>query len=191
MIDNDVLSRLSPYQYIINTSRGAVVNCSDLRNALAEGAIAGAVLDVWEGEPHIDYELLDLLALGTAHIAGFSLDGKVRATEMILEALCRFCAKPIPWDARTVLPDPATIRPASGLDGTAAIRSLVQQAYDIRRDAEYLRQSKALPPDDAARRFDEIRTQYALRPEFRHYRVADSSDEIAAPLRQLGFQIPR
>jgi len=191
MIDRDVLERLSPHQFLINTSRGQVVNGVDLKQAVGEGEIGGAILDVWEGEPEVDYGLLDLMMLGTPHIAGFSLDGKVRATEMILHALCRFSGLPIPWDSTSVLPDPVHLRPPPGSHGQSAIRSLVRQAYDVRRDDEDLRHSRDLRPDEAAGRFDELRAQYALRPEFRHYTVElpDSCAEIAEPLRDLGFRI--
>ncbi len=46
------------------------------------------VLDVFEYEPEISAELLDLLALATPHIAGYSLEGKARGTQMIYQAFC-------------------------------------------------------------------------------------------------------
>ncbi len=57
-----------------------------LRRAVASGHIR-AVIDTWEGEPKLDKELLSLLKYGTFHIAGYSLEGKQRATRMALEAI--------------------------------------------------------------------------------------------------------
>lgn len=47
------------------------------------------VLDVFEHEPVISEELIDMLALATPHIAGYSLEGKARGTQMIYEAFVK------------------------------------------------------------------------------------------------------
>ena len=49
-----------------------------------KGLVKGAVIDVWENEPHISQELLDKVFIGTPHIAGYSADGKANATRMVL-----------------------------------------------------------------------------------------------------------
>jgi phosphoglycerate dehydrogenase-like enzyme len=46
-------------------------------------------LDVWESEPQINTELLDLVSLATPHIAGYSDEGKIRGTSMLYEAICK------------------------------------------------------------------------------------------------------
>lgn len=75
---------------IINASRGAVVDNQALKQALKEGLVSIAALDVWEGEPKIDRELLDMVAIATTHIAGYSHEGKVRASQMALDAVTNF-----------------------------------------------------------------------------------------------------
>jgi len=62
--------------FLFNTSRGAVVETESLKRTLREQHLAGAVIDVWEGEPNICASLLDLVTLGSPHIAGYSLDGR-------------------------------------------------------------------------------------------------------------------
>ena len=74
----------------INTSRGEVADTPALLQALENGQIADAVIDVWENEPDIDRTLLQKAFIGTPHIAGYSADGKANATRMALTALCRF-----------------------------------------------------------------------------------------------------
>ena len=64
---------------LLNTSRGAVVETEGLHRTLLAHHLGGALLDVWEHEPHISTPLLELMTLGTPHIAGYSLDGKVNA----------------------------------------------------------------------------------------------------------------
>ena len=51
---------MKPTAYLINTARGAHVDEQALVRALKEGVIAGAAMDVYEHEPHITSELLQL-----------------------------------------------------------------------------------------------------------------------------------
>lgn len=60
MINAERLSHMSPDSYIINTSRGDVIDEGALAKALAEGRIGGAGLDVYENEPEVHPDLLDL-----------------------------------------------------------------------------------------------------------------------------------
>lgn len=88
MADEKFFERLARVPYIINTSRGEVVDNEALLGALNKGRVADAVIDVWENEPDINTALLERVFLGTPHIAGYSADGKANATRMSLEALC-------------------------------------------------------------------------------------------------------
>ena len=58
MINGKVLRQMKSTAYLINTSRGAVVDQEDLKIALQKGIIAGAALDVFENEPPDDLEFL-------------------------------------------------------------------------------------------------------------------------------------
>ena len=51
IVTADVLDALGPRGYLVNVSRGSVVDTAALRRALEQGVIAGAGLDVYEGEP--------------------------------------------------------------------------------------------------------------------------------------------
>jgi len=87
MADKTFFASLQRKPLFINTSRGAVVETAALKVALREGRIRQAVIDVWEGEPDIDGELLRMARITTPHIAGYSADGKARASQMVLNAL--------------------------------------------------------------------------------------------------------
>lgn len=89
LADEEFFQSLTRVPYIINTSRGEVVSTRALLEALDQGLVRDAVIDVWENEPHIDLQLLERVFLGTPHIAGYSADGKANASRMSLEALCR------------------------------------------------------------------------------------------------------
>lgn len=103
MADEAFFHRLARVPYIINTSRGEVVDNCGLLSALDEGRVRDAVIDVWEHEPHIDLRLLKRVFIGTPHIAGYSADGKVNADNMVIDALCQ----------QFHLPHPGTIAPPS------------------------------------------------------------------------------
>lgn len=60
VIDTDVLRRMRPGSFLINTARGALVDEAALVDALRDGPLAGAGLDVYEREPIIHPGLLDL-----------------------------------------------------------------------------------------------------------------------------------
>ena len=92
MADDAFFHRLSRVPYIINTSRGEVVDNDALLAALNEGRVRDAVIDVWEHEPQLNPTLLQRVFIGTPHIAGYSADGKVNADNMVIDALCsHFC----------------------------------------------------------------------------------------------------
>ena len=89
LFDAGRLARMKPGAVLLNASRGAVIPTSALKRALTAGHPAAAVLDVWENEPEVDLELLSRTALGTAHVAGYSMEGKLNAVRLVREAFCR------------------------------------------------------------------------------------------------------
>lgn len=73
MVNATVLDALGPQGFVVNISRGSVVDTAALGQALRERRIAGAALDVYESEPNPPAELTDLPnVVLTPHIAGWS-----------------------------------------------------------------------------------------------------------------------
>ncbi len=71
LINRETLARMKPTAFVINTARGPIVDGTALKQALIDGVIAGAALDVYEDEPPTDLELLSLPNLFcTPHIGG-------------------------------------------------------------------------------------------------------------------------
>jgi erythronate-4-phosphate dehydrogenase len=177
---------------LINTARGAVVDTRALKDALRHGHLSAAVVDVWENEPSIDAELLQLVALGTAHIAGYSMDGKVNAVRMIREAVCRFLSDTSTWDPRGELPPPEITR--ISLNGSGSIEELlhaaVRQCYDIELDDQHLRAVLDIPADMRARYFMKLRSGYRVRREFSSVRVdvPAGCESLRELMDAVGFQ---
>lgn len=94
LIGERELRLMKPSSYIVNTSRGGVVDESALKKALREGWISGAALDVFEEEPPSDRELLSLPNLvATPHIGAQTreaqLNAGVEAAEIVISSLAR------------------------------------------------------------------------------------------------------
>jgi erythronate-4-phosphate dehydrogenase len=194
MLNRKILDRLSPNQVLINSSRGAVFDNPALKAALQDKRIEGAILDVWEGEPQIDYSLLDRVDIGTPHVAGSSLDAKIRATEMVCTALHDFFGIPSPWDGNHLHAEPEIIYPNSGHTVQDAVLSVLLQAYDILNDDGNLRKLGSIAAvSEANAGFERLRSKYRFRPEFRHFIVVlnEQCVQLSGIFEALGFQVRR
>ena len=106
LINADVLAALGPRGYVVNMGRGTVIDTAALLDALKSNGIAGAGLDVVEGEPGVPPLLPELLkfenVIITPHVSGRAPESRLAATKLILENLNAFFAgKPL---ASPILP---------------------------------------------------------------------------------------
>ena len=156
LADASFFESLKKKPYIINTSRGEVIDTIALLSAFEKGQITQAIIDVWEYEPNIDLSLLNKVMIGTPHIAGYSADGKANATRMALDAVCRFFN--IKADYTVEPPTPLfPIIPAHTIDeGILAI-------YDPRTDSKNLKNSP--------QKFEDLRGNYPFRREQKAYTI--------------------
>lgn len=88
MADASFFARMKPGAIFINSSRGEVVDEAALLANINK--LAAVVLDVWVGEPNINRELLQSAFIATPHIAGYSAEGKIKGTQMAVEAIRRY-----------------------------------------------------------------------------------------------------
>jgi D-3-phosphoglycerate dehydrogenase len=93
MINEEKLNLMKKTAYIINTSRGAVIDEQALYKALKEGRIAGAALDVFEEEPPTNNELIKLPnVVCTPHIGAQTTEAQELAANVIAEKIIQILA---------------------------------------------------------------------------------------------------
>ena len=101
----DILRLCKPDALIINAARGGVIDEQALIAQLTtDNCQLRTAIDCWEGEPEINTKLLQQVNLASFHIAGYSIQGKMRASEMCLEAFCKFFSLPILSINKKVVP---------------------------------------------------------------------------------------
>jgi len=178
----------------INTSRGGVVDSGALKAAIKTRLLKAVVLDVWENEPNIDTELLRMVDIGTPHIAGYSLDGKVAGMIMIYKAVCQHFGLDAKFDVEDFLPEPAVpeliVNPSDGNEQEVLWRA-VRKIYDISKDDRDLKQIINRPQEKRGGFFDNLRKNYPVRREFQNTRIILDApcQSIAARLAGIGFKV--
>lgn len=159
LFDRDVFARLSNHTLLINASRGNVVDGAALGDWMAWGG--RAALDVWPGEPHIDAGMLEKAVIATPHIAGYSLDGKYRASAMVYRAFCEcFGLEPGPTPEPPARPAP----PDLNIRNPSFMKHLLK-ACPVERDDAAMRTLLEIPPAERAGAFDALRSNYPLRQD--------------------------
>jgi erythronate-4-phosphate dehydrogenase len=177
-----------------NAARGAVVDTVALKAAIGAGRLRAVVLDVWENEPNVDVELLEMVDIATPHIAGYSLDGKIAGMIMIYKAACEYFGLQPNYDLEDFLPEPALgdlrINP-QGRAEEEVLHNVVQKIYSISDDDRRLRQIGARAPGERGEFFDSLRRNYPVRREFQNTSVVLElpSRSLARRLAGIGFKV--
>lgn len=148
LADADFFNALQRRPVFINAARGPVADSEALAEAIDTRRVSHAVVDCWEGEPHISPRLLALASVATPHIAGYSREGKWRASQMALDALTRHFS----------LPGIALREPAPHAVPEAVTIDDVRHSYNpLLTDTPALRANPGL--------FERLRNDYDLRTE--------------------------
>ncbi|QEM81144.1 4-phosphoerythronate dehydrogenase PdxB [Halomonas binhaiensis] len=185
------IAALRPGTVLLNAGRGDCVDGDALKQRLQQQGDITALLDVWEGEPAIDVQLERRVDLATPHIAGHSLDGKLRGTHQIYQALSRHLGLPARISFGDLTPEPplSRLELGAGLSPDEALRLCMRAVYDPRRDHDRL--DRALDGDRSGKAFDACRANYPLRREFATLEVGlkGSAVELAPWLSGAGFRV--
>lgn len=134
---------MKPGAILINAARGGIT----AEKAQLRRPDLRVITDTWAGEPDIDRELMRRSLFATPHIAGYSFEGKQRATRMAIEATARFFG--LEYDASGLA---APYEP-----GNPPTAEQILDSYDPEADSTAL---KAAPE-----RFEQLRASYSYRHE--------------------------
>ena len=144
LLDRNLVDKMERKPLIINSARGPVTDTQALLYGLHSGKIGCAAIDCWENEPGISPELLDLAAVATPHIAGYSREGKIRATRMSLDSLTSYFGLPkvemaekVPEGAATGVTLASVASSYNPLDDTEALKSSPESFEKLRNTYNY------------------------------------------------------
>ncbi len=189
LFDSRTFRKVKPGCWIINTSRGEVVDSDTLMDAISFDKLGGAVLDVWEKEPEINIPLMHMTFLATPHIAGYSADGKANGTSIIVRALSEaFMIKHLGNWFPAEIPSPENQELNLDCEGKSSeeiIRKAVFHSYNIVEDDVKLRFDPS--------RFESLRENYPVRREFPSFKIClkDCPAETEKIIKGLGFKVTK
>jgi erythronate-4-phosphate dehydrogenase len=188
LIGRRQLDQLTPHALLINAARGGVIDeeaLVDWCRTRVDGAIA---IDCWESEPKVNLQLLRHALLATPHIAGHTIEARLRATTMLVSHLESIFDTASRWRAAAVEIRALTLPPDATM--MKAIGDIVLACCDPRELTARMRETTELPGPKRAVEFDGFRRQAAVRREFSSFRVAcDSAQpDTVACLGALGFE---
>lgn len=202
LFDHLTMSEFADGKMIINASRGEVVDNIALLRALEQGRKWRVALDVWENEPDYSTQLLAHIDIGTAHIAGYSLEGKARGTTLLGTALMNYLTdinySPMPnienlldsekqIDLGHFLPIPDISE--INFDGELTQRNLkrlIDLVYDVRVDDALFR---LIDLNNKQAGFDQLRKNYATRREWSSLKIKCSDQATRSQLQALGLSV--
>jgi erythronate-4-phosphate dehydrogenase len=96
LCDAKILQLCKPDVLLINAARGGIIDEHALLSRLTSfDSQLSTAIDCWEGEPNLNLDLLKNVDLASFHIAGYSIQGKMNASEVCLRAFCEFFSLPI------------------------------------------------------------------------------------------------
>ena len=191
LLNKDNLKLLKQDVCLINASRGEVIDNAALldeiiRREKTEELAIKLVLDVWENEPTPLVELIEHTDIASAHIAGYSLEGKARGTEMLYQAVCQHLTLPVTKQLENMLPTPSVthLKLNSEYPSGSQLKSAIHLVYDPRRDDALFRNFLAING------FDWLRKNYPIRREWSSLKLERiSNNEKGLNFSKIGFDV--
>jgi erythronate-4-phosphate dehydrogenase len=190
LLDAARLRELTEGCILINAARGEVVDNVALLELLQQRDDLSVYLDTWENEPLVSRELLQRVDLATPHIAGYSVEGRLRGTQMVLDAACDHFKHKASWHMSRELPPLREIDCGEFRTGVGFWQDLFRAHCAIRRDHDDFIGGSSLADDAFATHFDGLRRIFPDRLEYSRFSLnIDRSRQPAEQLLRLGFQL--
>jgi len=184
LLEENFFKGLKKQPAFINTSRGAVVESNILNSATKKGWLSYLVLDVWENEPLIVTELVEMTNIATPHIAGYSLKGKANATAMIVNYISDYFKLGLKnWYPKLDISKKMVEIQCSGLTDLEIIKKVFDQVYRVKIDSDNFKRD----PEH----FEEFRRNYTYRSENDEFEISATNftGRLLKTFETLGFNI--
>ena len=144
-----------------------------------------ALFSAFESQAQLQWPASWQLEVGTsAHVAGYSDDGKWLGTRMVYEAFCRWAAlEPEPPEP------PGQIHELAIQDASDPVLEALEAACFVHYHDREMRDLLPLSPQNRSAGFDRLRRDYPRRRDFKAWRIEGPADRAAEILQTLGFQV--
>jgi len=191
LLDEKILNLLKRDSILINSSRGPVVDNNALSKIMAQKNNLRIVFDVWENEPSPNIELIKNANISTAHIAGYSLEGKLNGTHYIYKKFCDFLKAKQEWVPNYPIVENEMIEIDSNESFEKILLKITSHIYDITSDSELLKKSVELTEIQVPKYFDKLRREYRIRREFNNYivKLSRPNDALKNLLTKLRLKV--
>ncbi|MCA9652775.1 MAG: 4-phosphoerythronate dehydrogenase [Myxococcales bacterium] len=195
MLGYEQLSRLRHGQLLVNTCRGGVID-DDALHRWVHDHDGKALVDVWENEPRVRPDLLHgpgAVQLASPHVAGYTFEGKLAATRMVHEALCRYLGRTPDFDGRKVLARKGTVElRCDDRDAAHDWRPWIASALPLMADDARIRGLASRPAVERASGFEALRRHYPLRRELSAFFIRNAAldPDTHRQLSALGIHVP-
>lgn len=188
LLNSKHLAQLKANAWLLNASRGPVIDNTALAKLLKQRTDLRLVLDVWETEPQVDLALMAQVDIATPHIAGYSLDGKIRGTEQICHAFTEYFALTANEHSFYPKQSIALLDLTADIQLPADLYRIIRLVYDVRSDDAAMR-SALINSQDIALTFDWLRKTYPIRREIPDLAIKSPQSALAAQLQALGIAL--
>ncbi|AFH50664.1 Erythronate-4-phosphate dehydrogenase [Ignavibacterium album JCM 16511] len=188
LLNENNLMKIKDGAILINTSRGAVVDNKSLRK-IVTGKNLHLIFDVWENEPDLDLSLLERVKIGTPHIAGYTLEGKVNGTIIIFDALNSFLGTDYQFDFTLPPVKNNILSYNKNIFDEQEFSNLLSEIYNIETDNDQMKKMLYFGREDRIKYFDTMRKYYPLRREFNNYIVKSDSQQLMKIFKGLRFKV--
>jgi len=189
LLNAERLQSLNNGCVLINAARGEVIDNHALLQLLNRRDDLHVFLDTWENEPLVSHGLLRRVDLATPHIAGYSVEGRLRGTQMVLDAAGKHFSLSPGWHMSQQLPARRELHCRSNGTRLDFVQNLLQQHCNIWRDHDAFVVGQDLDDNEFAAHFDGLRKVYPDRLEYERFSVRQVDDSWSnTVLTALGFQ---
>lgn len=168
------------YELVINAARGGVVDEKALLKNLGNGNLRSTVLDVWENEPFFNDSIAGASRFATPHIAGYSVQSKLRASKMVADALGQFAGLEIPKPE-----SPGPVKVSIDYNDNVTLGKLLAELHSISRYDNAFKKITGFSNEEKKKAFYNLRTTHPLRHEFSNISVPAKLAEQFSCLKKL------